>query len=116
MSTYVHLLDECNVRIFWSQYSFSNESAQGCMLTIGNHQIHYDLLVPDTPKYDADLGMDWMTKNPIHIDCAKHHVIHSGKNFPLITPPDAQIVEQNIELTVVDQILVIKKKGETVWL
>lgn len=52
----VHLLDVCIVHTAGIRYLVSKALAQGCMLTVGRHQI--DLLVLDTPKYDVILMMD----------------------------------------------------------
>lgn len=71
---------------------------------MGSHQIQSDLLVLDTPNYDVILGMNWLTKHSIYIDCAKLYVILYEETFSLITLPNTQIVVYNIELTVVDQI------------
>lgn len=90
-----------------------NELELRWMLTIRNHQVQSNLPNLYTPKSDTIIDMDWMTKNFIHIDCTKCHVLLSREIFPFITLTDAWIIEYNIELTVVDQIPLAKKKDGT---
>lgn len=80
------------------------------MLIVESHQIQSDLLVLDTHKYNVILGMDWLTKNTIYIECAKHHGIFYQETLLLIAPPDTQIFEHNIELTVVDHIPIVEEE------
>lgn len=57
------------------------------MLTIKSRQMLSDLLVLNTHQYDIILGMDWLARNSICIDCAQRHVIVFGEAFPEILPP-----------------------------
>lgn len=110
----VHLHEICIIRNVKSQYLVFNKLAQGCMLTVWSHQIQFDLLVLETSKYDVILGMDRMKKNSIYINCIKRYIVLSRETFLLLTPPDAQIIEQCIKLIVGDQIPVDEEEEEDI--
>lgn len=63
----LHLLEAYMIRTAGTQYLFSNESSQGCLLSLGSLQVHPNLLILDTPTYDVILAMDWLAKNDVQM-------------------------------------------------
>lgn len=94
-TVYFYLLDVFLIHTTGSRYLFSNEMARDYILTVGSHKILTDLLVLNTPSYDIILGMNWLFKNSLQIDCAKHHILIYEEVLPIFVPPEIEKDKHN---------------------
>lgn len=99
----IHLSDAYMIWTMSTQYLVSNESTQGCILSLGSHQVQSNLSLQDTPTYDVILGMDWLTKNDVQIDCARQHILFSSDVIPLSTSRATEKINNSMELAVLEQ-------------